>query len=131
MKLGLVLLHRDWEHGAPKEGLLLDNDGGKGRNTRWCRNVENISMLRQIEDQVGKDEQLGVSKKKNHQNDFLWKMKYFDVTAKSLGLRIFLQGKQTVKYDRQIFSTAGSRKGELWSHRRVQRRFGVLRLKRV
>ena len=72
MKLGLVLLHRDWEHGAPKEGRVLDNDGGKGRNTRcWCRNVENISMLRQIEDQVGKDEQLGVSKKKNHQNDLL------------------------------------------------------------
>ena len=87
-------------------------------------------MLRQIEDQV--DGQLGVSKKKNHQNDFLWKMKYFDVTAKSLGLRIFLQGKQMVKYDRQIFSTAGSRKGELWSHRRVQRsKFGLLRLKGV
>ena len=75
---------------------------------------------------------LGSQKKKNYQNDFLWKMKYFDVTAKSLGLRIFLQGKQMVKYDRQIFSAAGSRKGELWSHRRVQRsRFGVLRLKRV
>ena len=64
-------------------------------------------MLRQIEDQV--DGQLGVSKKKNHQNDFLWKMKYFDVTAKSLGLRIFLQGKQMVKYDRQIFSRVSQR----------------------
>ena len=55
---------------STKRGLVLDNDGGKGRNTRcWCRNVENIFMLRQIEDQV--DGQLGVSKKKNHQNDFL------------------------------------------------------------
>ena len=94
MKLGLVLLQRDWEHRAPKERRVLDNDGGKGRNTHWCRNVENISMLRQTEDQV--NGQLGVSKKKNHQNDFLWKMKYFDVTAKSLGLRIFLQGKHMV-----------------------------------
>ena len=42
MKLGLVLLHRDWEHGAPKEGRVLDNGGGKGRNTRRCGNVENI-----------------------------------------------------------------------------------------
>ena len=67
----------------------------KEENTRWCGKVENIFMLRQIEDRV--DGQLGVSKKKNHQNDFLWKMKYFDVTAKSLGLRIFLQGKQMVK----------------------------------
>ena len=67
----------------------------KEENTRWCGKVENIFMLRQIEDRV--DGQLGVSKKKNHQNDFLWKMKYFDVTAKSLGLCIFLQGKQMVK----------------------------------
>ena len=52
---------RDWEHRAPKEGRVLDNDGGKGRNTRWCRNVENISVLRQTKDQVNR--QLGVSKK--------------------------------------------------------------------
>ena len=37
---------------STKRGPVLDKDGGKGRNTRWCRNVEDISMLRQIEDQV-------------------------------------------------------------------------------
>ena len=68
MKLGLVLLQRDWEHRAPKERRVLDNDGGQGRNAGWCRNVENIFMLRQNEDQVdGPIGQLGVSKKKHCQ----------------------------------------------------------------